>query len=159
MTDIVKSPAIAELVSTADVMYARGWDERNAGNISVLLDEAFVAEYLDGAPALRTLPTGFAAPELDGHCFAVTAVGSYFRKMAEAPEAGLGIVRLADGGRAAHGGGESRCGFRESVGGAAGALRQQGPGRCGRLPVRRTAADPSRQRQVQARVQGIRIEA
>ena len=100
MTDFAKLPQVAELVRTATAMYARGWDERNGGNISVLLDEDFAAQAKD-AEVLRALPTGFAAPGLDGRCFLVTAAGSYFRTMALAPEKGLGLVRLADGGTVA----------------------------------------------------------
>lgn len=40
--------------------------ERNGGSISVLLDEADVAEYLDVGKALRDILTGLEAPALEG---------------------------------------------------------------------------------------------
>lgn len=60
MRDILTAPFMVEMIRTATNMYNHGWDERNGGNISLLLDEAEVAEYLDtprssgkSPPALR----------------------------------------------------------------------------------------------------------
>ena len=54
-----------EMVRTTTNMYNHGWDKRNGGNISLLLDEADVAEYLDLNTVIRNIPTGFKAPALD----------------------------------------------------------------------------------------------
>ena len=62
MKDILTAPFMAEMIRTTTNMYNHGWDERNGGNISLLLDEAEVQEYLDMQP-IRTLETGFEAPE------------------------------------------------------------------------------------------------
>ena len=99
MKDILTAPWLVGLVRTAANMYAHGWDERNGGNISVLLDEAEVNEYIDIRRVLRTIPTGFSAPALDGRYFIVTGTGKYFRNMQYRPEADLGIIRLTGGGR------------------------------------------------------------
>ena len=101
MKNVLETPAISELMRTIAAMYEQGWDERNSGNVSVLLDGGFEAAYLVGASVLRRFDTGFIARELDGRCFAITAAGSYFRNVQYAPEVNLGIVRLADGGRTA----------------------------------------------------------
>ena len=101
MNDILRAPFVTEMIRCASAMYAHGWDERNGGNISLLLDEADAAGYLDGRTVLRTVPTGFEAPALDGKLFLVTGAGKYFRNVAYAPERDLGVVRLADGGRTA----------------------------------------------------------
>ena len=45
--DVLTAPFVAEMKSTTANMYRLGWDERNGGNISYLLDENEVAEYLD----------------------------------------------------------------------------------------------------------------
>ncbi len=82
-------------------MYRLGWNERNGGNISVLLDEKDVSPYLDTEHVLRKIPTGFDAPSLDGRYFLVTGTGKYFRHVAHDPENTLGVVRIADGGRTA----------------------------------------------------------
>jgi hypothetical protein len=65
MKDILTAPFMVEMIRTATNMYAHGWDERNGGNISLMLEENEVREYLDPEKALRTTPTGFAAPELE----------------------------------------------------------------------------------------------
>ena len=91
---------MVEMIRTTTNMYAHGWDERNGGNISVMLEEKEVAEYLNTDCVLRTIPTGFTAPELDGHYFLVTGTGKYFKNVQYAPEVNLGILRLKEIGRA-----------------------------------------------------------
>ena len=101
MKDIKTSPFLTEMVRTITEMYRHGWDERNGGNISLLLDEPWVSEYLNVKNVLRCIPTGFEAPELSGRYFLVTSTGSFFRNVQYDPETNLGVVRLADGGRTA----------------------------------------------------------
>ena len=69
MKDVLTAPFMVGMIRTATNMYAHGWDERNGGNISLMLEENEVREYLDPEKALRTIPTGFAAPELEGKYF------------------------------------------------------------------------------------------
>ena len=66
MKDILQMKDVVELVRMVTNMYAHGWDERNGGNVSVLLDESELAQYLDLSKVIRTMDTGFEAPELDG---------------------------------------------------------------------------------------------
>ena len=66
MKDILQMKDVVELVRMVTNMYAHGWDERNGGNVSVLLDESTLSEYLDLSAVIRTMDTGFEAPELDG---------------------------------------------------------------------------------------------
>ena len=97
MKDILNAPFMAEMVRTTANMYRHGWDERNGGNISLMLDQDQVLTYLDGQ-VLRTIPTGFSAPELEGKYFLVTGTGKYFKNVEYAPQANLGLVRLTEGG-------------------------------------------------------------
>ena len=101
MKDILTAPFMVEMIRTASNMYAHGWDERNGGNISLLLGEDNLAEYLDTGRVLRTMPTGFEVPEFSGKFFLVTGTGRYFKNMQYQPEKDLGIIRLADGGKTA----------------------------------------------------------
>ena len=101
MKDILTAPFMVEMVRTITNMYAHGWDERNGGNISLLLDESEVGEYLDLKDVKRVIPTGFAAPALEGKYFLVTGTGKYFKNVQYAPEVNLGIVRLTDNGTSA----------------------------------------------------------
>lgn len=45
--NILDSFFVNEMIQTTSNMYRLGWDERNGGNISYLLDEKDVLEYLD----------------------------------------------------------------------------------------------------------------
>ena len=101
MKDILTAPFMVEMIRTLTNMYAHGWDERNGGNVSLMLEEKDVREYLDAENVLRAIPTGFAAPELDGRYFLVTGTGKYFKHVQYAPEVNLGVVRLKDQGRQA----------------------------------------------------------
>ena len=101
MKDIMNAPFLVEMIRTTTNMYRLGWDERNGGNISVLLDEAEVAEYLDVNHVIRTIPTGFDAPSLAGKYFMVTGTGKYFKNVQYDPAANLGIIRIAADGTTA----------------------------------------------------------
>ncbi len=101
MKDILTAPWLTELVRTCTNMYAHGWDERNGGNISLLLDEAEITPYLDTDKVLRTIPTGFSAPALTGKYFLVTGTGKYFKNVQYDPALNLGLVRLGEGGKTA----------------------------------------------------------
>lgn len=101
MKDILTAPFVKEMQETTANMYRLGWDERNGGNISYLLDEAAVAEYLDLGSVLRTIPTGFDATALIGKIFIVTGTGKYFKNVTNDPARNLGIVRIAADGTTA----------------------------------------------------------
>ena len=98
MLEIKTAPFVKEMCDTAANMYRLGWDERNGGNISYLLDEDTVAKYLDLQNVIRTIPIGFAAEPLIGKIFIVTGTGKYFKNVKEDPENNLGIIRIAKDG-------------------------------------------------------------
>ena len=101
MKDILTAPFVEEMKRTTANMYRRGWDERNGGNISMMLDENKVAEYLDLNKVIRTIPTGFKADALIGKIFIVTGTGKYFKNVQIDPENNLGIIRIAKDGTTA----------------------------------------------------------
>lgn len=101
MKNILTAPFIKEMCDAAANMYRLGWDERNGGNISVMLDEAQAGEYLDLGSVLRTIPTGFEAKPLAGKLFLVTGTGKYFKNVKGDPENNLGIIRIAQDGKTA----------------------------------------------------------
>jgi len=101
MKNIMNAPFVEEMRKTTANMYRLGWDERNGGNISYLLDEAEVAEYLDLNKVIRTIPTGFDATPLIGKIFIVTGTGKYFKNVDPDPETNLGIIRIAADGTTA----------------------------------------------------------
>lgn len=101
MKDILTAPFVKEMQKTTANMYRLGWDERNGGNISFLLDENEVGEYLDTQKVIREIPIGFEARSLVGKIFIVTGTGKYFKNVEENPAVNLGIIRIAEDGKTA----------------------------------------------------------
>lgn len=98
MKDIMNAPFLWEMRKTCANMYRLGWDERNGGNISYMLDEKVVSEYLDINNVIRTIPLGFDATKLVGRIFIVTGTGKYFKNVEDDPETNLGIIKIAENG-------------------------------------------------------------
>lgn len=107
MKDILTAPFIREFAKTASNMYRLGWDERNGGNISYLLKEEEIKDYLDLNKVIRTIPfAGVHASKLDarhlaGKYFLVTGTGKYFKNVEDDPETNAGIFRIAKDGSCA----------------------------------------------------------
>ncbi len=101
MKNIFSAPFVVDMGKTTANMYRLGWDERNGGNISYLLDEREVAEYLDVHTVLREIPTGFNALPLAGKYFIVTGTGKYFKNVEGDPETNLGVIRIKEDGTTA----------------------------------------------------------
>ena len=101
MKNIKEAGFLKEMCDITANMYRLGWDERNGGNVSLLLDDEEVYEYLDKDAVLRTIPTGFDATPLKGKVFIVTGTGKYFKNVKEDPETNLGIIRIASDGTTA----------------------------------------------------------
>ena len=104
MKDILNAKFMREMCLTASNMYRLGWDERNGGNISYMLEESEVAEYLDTDRVLREIPVmGVNSVEadlspLEGRIFLVTGTGKYFKNVEKDPAVNLGIVKIGKGG-------------------------------------------------------------
>lgn len=98
MKNINNAPFLIEMRNVTKNMYRLGWDERNGGNISYMLDEIEVGEYLDLNNVIRTIPIEFNASTLAGKIFIVTGTGKYFKNMYDEPAANMGIIRIAKDG-------------------------------------------------------------
>ncbi len=96
--NILTAPFVREMCDVTANMYRLGWDERNGGNISYLLETDEVAKYLDLDAVIRTIPLGFDATALVGRIFIVTGTGKYFKNVEKDPETNLGIIRIAENG-------------------------------------------------------------
>lgn len=101
MKNILESPFVTEMIELTSQMYRLGWDERNGGNISWMLDEAEIAPYVDVHSIIRAIPIGFDAGELTGKYFIVTGTGKYFRNVRRDPETNLGLFRIGADGKTA----------------------------------------------------------
>lgn len=96
MKDILQAKFLKEFTATTSNMYRMGWDERNGGNISLMLEEKEVQEYLDTTNVIRTIPIGYTTDEiLVGKYFLITGTGKYFKNVEFDPEVNLGIIRIA----------------------------------------------------------------
>ncbi len=92
---------IREFVKTASNLYRLGWDERNGGNMSMILNENEVSCYIDIERPIREIEMSFSAPELAGRIFLVTGTGKYFKNIEDDPEDNLGIFRISNDGKKA----------------------------------------------------------
>ncbi|MBQ3055163.1 MAG: rhamnulose-1-phosphate aldolase [Oscillospiraceae bacterium] len=101
MKNILTAPFIEEMKRTTANMYRLGWDERNGGNISYLIEESEAEPYLDLSRVIRTIPLGFDASPVSGKLFLVTGTGKYFKNVEHDPEGNLGLVRVSADGQSA----------------------------------------------------------
>ncbi|CAM3466229.1 MULTISPECIES: rhamnulose-1-phosphate aldolase [Saccharibacillus] len=91
-------PFIREMSEITQHMWRNGWDERNGGNVSYLLEEAEVAPYFDLERVIRVIEPAFPIGELAGRYFIVTGSGKYFKNVLHDPAGNLGLLRVsADG--------------------------------------------------------------
>lgn len=97
---ITELKTVKAVIKLASNMYRLGWDERNGGNISVIIDPEEYKNYLPKKP-IRTFKMNFDAKELIGRVFVVTGTGKYFKNVEDDPEDTLGIVRIGKDGRSA----------------------------------------------------------
>jgi rhamnulose-1-phosphate aldolase len=91
-------PFVREMAEITQNMWKFGWDERNGGNVSYILDEAEVAKYMDIHHVIRTIKPAFPVNELAGKYFIVTGSGKYFKNVLADPEANLGVLRVSQDG-------------------------------------------------------------
>jgi rhamnulose-1-phosphate aldolase len=91
-------PFVREMAEITQNMWKFGWDERNGGNVSYILDEAEVAKYIDIHQVIRTIKPAFPVNELAGKYFIVTGSGKYFKNVIADPEANLGVLRVSQDG-------------------------------------------------------------
>lgn len=88
-----------EFCNTANNMYQHGWDERNGGNITLLLDQKEIEAVSDITKVKRSIPMIFDASELAGKYFLVTGSGKYFKNVKDAPEKNIGLIRVQENGK------------------------------------------------------------
>ena len=94
MKNILEAPFIKEVMLLTDVMYKFGWHERNSGNLSYLLKEEEITEYLDLNEVKRNIPIAFDGKALAGKYFLVTGTGKFFKNVIHDPADVLGILKV-----------------------------------------------------------------
>ena len=97
MNDIKSAKFFQEFVDTADNMYRLGWDERNGGNISLMVEPEDAEAVIGDSKPIRTIPTGFEAKPLEGKYFLVTGTGKYFILLTAVPmQSSIGAMRTVE---------------------------------------------------------------
>ena len=85
---------IKEVSKLCSNMYRLGWDERNGGNVSYLLDEEEVNKYFDTNLVIKSFPNNLIFDNLDNKLFLITGTGKYFKNVEDDPETNLGIIKI-----------------------------------------------------------------
>ena len=101
--NFLDSRFVKEISEITSNMYRQGWDERNGGNISWLIDEEEVKKYFPIDKFLRDIELGFTSDEIcRNKYFLVTGTGKYFKNVIKDPEENLGLVKIDKDGHTAH---------------------------------------------------------
>ena len=97
--NILNANYVQEMIGVTTNLYRLGWDERNGGNISYLLEENEVLPFLNPTELIREIPMIFDAASLAGKYFIVTGSGKYFKNVQANPAENLGIIRVKEDGK------------------------------------------------------------
>jgi len=90
----VLKPVLKEIATTADILWQKGWAERNAGNISVNVTSLLKPmDYLTDKK-YKEIPLPDAFPELCGHIILFSASGSRMRDVAANPSGNIVCLRI-----------------------------------------------------------------
>ncbi len=100
--DFIESNFVKEMCEITANMYRQGWDERNGGNISYMIDREEVRKFIPVEKKIRSIELGFAADEIvRNKFFLVTGTGKYFKNVEKDPETNLGLVKISKDGKEA----------------------------------------------------------
>ena len=103
MKSFIESKFVKEISEITANMYRQGWDERNGGNISYMIDEKDIREYFQEDKFVRDFEMNFIADELlRNKYFLVTGTGKYFKNITKDSENNLGLVKISKDGKVAH---------------------------------------------------------
>lgn len=91
--------SVKDFIEIASECYRLGWNERNGGNISYLLEESELEPILKlKNKDERIISLEFNAKEISKKYFLVTGSGKYFKNIKKEPEVSLGIIQINDNG-------------------------------------------------------------
>lgn len=97
--NILNANYVQEMIEVTTNLYRLGWNERNGGNISYLLEENEVLPFLNPTEVIREIPMIFDATSLAGKYFIVTGSGKYFKNVQANPAENLGVIRVKEDGK------------------------------------------------------------
>lgn len=97
--NILTAPFITEIAALTDNMYRLGWDEKNSGNVSCILNEKSLKDYLDLSQYTKHMVMDNDFSSLSGKYFLVTGSGKYFKNVSKDPADTLSIIRIGSDGK------------------------------------------------------------
>ncbi len=89
---------LTRLGHITQIMWQKGWNEYNGGNISVRMSAEEVSAFGSALQAGTEVPLDFDAGSLAGEYFLCTGTGKFFLHIQEAPEENLAMIRITDDG-------------------------------------------------------------
>lgn len=95
-------PVFAQVAATAQILWERGWAERNAGNFSINVTEYFNDKELDRLSAYPFFPLSKSYPALSRKLFLLSGTGTRMRDMAKNTAENVCFVYISDSGTAYH---------------------------------------------------------
>lgn len=101
--NFLESRFVKEVSEITNNMYHQGWDERNGGNVSIMIDDKDIKKYFPKDIFVKDFELGFVADEVVREkYFLVTGTGKYFKNIIKDPETNLGLVKIDKNGTVAH---------------------------------------------------------
>ncbi|MCH3976849.1 MAG: rhamnulose-1-phosphate aldolase [Bacilli bacterium] len=94
--EVIKMSCVMDVAEILDLLYKHGWDERNGGNLSYLLEEEEVRDIVKEEVTLKTFHYNFDLTPLIGKYLIITGTGKYFKNCLKDPSNNLGIMKVTD---------------------------------------------------------------
>ena len=85
---------IEETVDILDLLYKHNWDERNGGNLSYIIKEEEVKNFLKEEKVIRIYHYVFDMSSIVGKYFLITGTGKYFKNCKKDPENNLAYLNF-----------------------------------------------------------------
>jgi rhamnulose-1-phosphate aldolase len=97
--NFIESSTVKEFCDITHLMYKKGWDERNGGNVSWIIDKDKVTPYLNSnIDHIRQIDLPFNVKELANKYLLVTGTGKYFKNIIRDPQDAIGLIKIANDG-------------------------------------------------------------
>lgn len=87
---------INDVVDILSLLYGHGWDERNGGNLSLIITEEEAKSIVNPLKEIRSFTYPFDLTPLIGKYFIITGSGTYFKNARKQPSKTLGLFQIKD---------------------------------------------------------------
>ncbi len=87
---------VNDVIEILDLLYKHGWDERNGGNLSLIVDEKVAQMMSPELIEIKDFTYEFDFHELVGHYLIITGSGKYFKNAHKDPNNTIGLFKVKD---------------------------------------------------------------